>query len=176
MVGSLRIVASHLERGQNPPIGAFEAAHTKLYLIIIAMLHVLLCLNGSVVAKYQFTLQVYMRQMNILIQVGAMLVVHPDNNGVCVCVCVCVAFETTEKTYILAFPGWLGASFIYSRFEETLSLTKYIGCAAKYSCTDIPTPARTQAGQTCADFNSDPNFTSGILSGSRQCNTNACGL
>ena len=58
------------------------------------------------VAKYEFTLQVYMRQMNLLIQVGAMIVVHPGNNiGVCVCVCVCGVFETTAKIPIFAFPG-----------------------------------------------------------------------
>ena len=61
-----------------------------------------------------------MRQMNILIQVGAMLVVHPDNNiGACVCVCVCVvAFETTEKIHTLEFPGWLGQVLFIKDLEK----------------------------------------------------------
>ena len=58
-----------------------------------------------------------MRQMNILIQVGAMLVVHPDNNG------VCSAFETTEKTYTLAFPGWLGQA-LFIQFIQGLAIEK----------------------------------------------------
>ena len=63
-----------------------------------------------------------MRQMNILIQVGAMLVVHPNNNG------VCGAFETTEKIHILEFPGWLGKWYLFKIWKKKVFVNKTHSC------------------------------------------------
>ena len=69
------------------------------------------------------------------------------------------------------------ARVIHSRFKKSTFASKIQRfwqqhlhvCAEAYSCTDIsiPSSATNEMGKTCADFNSDPNFKSGIFSGSR---------
>ena len=103
-----------------------------------------------------------MRQMNIYIQVGAMIVVNPSRHGSRVLNLRQLRLENTCKGLFAqdlkkkTLPSIKGIAF-----EQPTSLA----CAEAYLCTDIPTSARNEMGKTCTDFNSDPNFRSGIFSG-----------
>ena len=103
-----------------------------------------------------------MRQMNIAIQVGAVTVVNPYNrHGSPVVNLRQLRLENTCKSVFAQDLKTPLPSIKGIAFEQPTSLA----CAEAYLCTDIPTSARNEMGKTCTDFNSDPNFRSGIFSG-----------
>ena len=103
-----------------------------------------------------------MRQMNIAIQVGAMTVVNPyHRHGSHVVNLRQLRLENTCKGLFAQDLKKTLPSIKGIAFEQPTSLA----CAEAYLCTDIPTSARNEMGKTCTDFNSDPNFRSGIFSG-----------
>ena len=89
--------------------------------------------------------------MNILVQVGDVVVVHPTNKRG-------IFFGDREYSKGRMHIFYVSCCGGNNSVNLLLQIQTTLFHAVPYSCTDIPTPAKNELGESCADFNLDPHF------------------